>query len=71
MSIDGLGRERSSELRDQLSEELGAMLTTHRSNEARRRVWSRVVSDILEDDPSAGLPPARPESKPNDAEGVA
>lgn len=71
MSIDGLGRARSSELRDQLSEELGAMLSTHQTDEARRRVWSRVVSDILEDDPSAGLPSDRPESKPEDAEGVA
>ena len=71
MSTDRFGQPRSSELRDQLSDELQAMLTTHQSDEARRRVWSRVVSDILEHDPSAGLPPKRPETKDDEAEGVA
>lgn len=71
MSIDGLGRERSSDLRDQLSAEFSAMLSAHQSGEARRRVWSRVVSDILQDEPSAGLPAKRPAATPDDAEGVA
>lgn len=71
MSIDGLGHARSSELRDQLSEEFGAMLSTHQTDEARRRVWARVVSDILEHDPQAGLPPKRPEASADDAQGVA